>query len=152
MSQLSNPESRQENNPCFVPGAQGLWSGTGDLGLVVEFSSSPGLFTLLLLLVWAESLNRLCVCVCVCVCVWPSQPFVCSVWLRDQCAHIYMCVTLGAQCTPVWLFVTPWTARLLCPSDFLGEKTGVGCRFLLHAVPLPGWKLTNFLISLPQLR
>ena len=34
----------------------------------------------------------------------------------------------------VRLFVTPWTvpARLLCPWDFPGKNTGVGCHFLLH--------------------
>ena len=33
------------------------------------------------------------------------------------------------------LFVTPWTVacqRLLCPWDFPGKNTGVGCHFLLH--------------------
>ena len=55
-------------------------------------------------------------CVCVCVCVWPSQPVcVLSVWLSDQCAHIYMCVTLCAQCAPVWLFETPWTIACQAP-------------------------------------
>ena len=33
-------------------------------------------------------------------------------------------------------FVTPWTvaARLLCPWDFLGKNTGVGCHFLLRGI------------------
>ena len=31
----------------------------------------------------------------------------------------------------VQLFATPWT-RLLCPWDFPGENTGVGCHFLLQ--------------------
>ena len=32
----------------------------------------------------------------------------------------------------VWLFMTPWTvapARLLCPWDFPGKNTGVGCHY-----------------------
>ena len=35
----------------------------------------------------------------------------------------------------VWLFETPWTVqptRLLCPWDFPGKNTGVGCHFLLQ--------------------
>ena len=35
----------------------------------------------------------------------------------------------------VQLFATPWTVgttRLLCPWDFPGKNTGVGCHFLLH--------------------
>ena len=31
----------------------------------------------------------------------------------------------------VWLFATPW---LLCPWDFLGKNTGVGCHFLLQGI------------------
>ena len=36
----------------------------------------------------------------------------------------------------VWLFVTPWTVahRLLCPWDFPGKNTGVGCHFLLQGI------------------
>ena len=37
----------------------------------------------------------------------------------------------------VQLFVTPWTlacTRLLCPWDFLGKSTGVGCHFLLQGI------------------
>ena len=36
----------------------------------------------------------------------------------------------------VRLFVTPWTAahRLLCPWDFPGKDTGVGCHFLLQGI------------------
>ena len=37
----------------------------------------------------------------------------------------------------VRLFVTPWTVactRLLCPWDFLGKSTGVGCHFLLQGI------------------
>ena len=34
-------------------------------------------------------------------------------------------------------FVTPWSlqpARLLCPQDFQGKNTGVGCHFLLQGI------------------
>ena len=36
----------------------------------------------------------------------------------------------------VQLFVTPWTVatRLLCPWDFPGKNTGVGCHFLLQCM------------------
>ena len=40
-------------------------------------------------------------------------------------------------------FVTPWTVactRLLCPWDFLGKSTGVGCHFLLQGEDLE-WEL-----------
>ena len=54
--------------------------------------------------------NYLCVCVCVCVCYVKSL-------------------------SRVWLFVTPWTvARLLCPWDFPGKNTGVGCHFCLQGI------------------
>ena len=38
----------------------------------------------------------------------------------------------------VQLFTAPWTvpARLLCPWDFPGENTGIGCHFLLHVISL----------------
>ena len=39
--------------------------------------------------------------------------------------------------------VTPWTVactRLLCPGDFLGQSTGVGCHFLLQGEDLE-WEL-----------
>ena len=40
------------------------------------------------------------------------------------------------QLTCIQLFVTPWTVarRLLCPWDFPGKNTGVGCHFLLQGV------------------
>ena len=37
----------------------------------------------------------------------------------------------------VWLFVTPWTTqptRLLCPWNFLGKNTEVGCHSLLQGI------------------
>ena len=34
----------------------------------------------------------------------------------------------------VQLFATLWTTRLLCPWDFLGKNTGVGCHLLLYGI------------------
>ena len=34
----------------------------------------------------------------------------------------------------VWLFVTLWTSKLLCPWDSPGKNTGVGCHFLLQGI------------------
>ena len=34
----------------------------------------------------------------------------------------------------VQLLVTPWTVRLLCPRDFIGENTGVGSHSLLQGI------------------
>ena len=38
------------------------------------------------------------------------------------------------SCVP--LFATPWTARLLCPQDFPGRNTEVGCHSLLQGLNL----------------
>ena len=45
---------------------------------------------------------------------------------------------LSELLSPVWLFgdpmdCKPWD-RLLCPWDFPGKNTGVGCHFLLHGI------------------
>ena len=50
-----------------------------------------------------------CVCVCVCACI-----------------HAQSCLTLQ----PHGL----WLARLLCPWDFPGKNTGVGCHFLFQGM------------------
>ena len=44
---------------------------------------------------------------------------------------------LFSHLSPVRLFCDPqglWPARLLCPWDFLGKHTGVGCHFLLQGI------------------
>ena len=43
---------------------------------------------------------------------------------------------LCVQLSRVQRFATPWTvaARLLCPWDFPGRNTGVGCHFLLQGI------------------
>ena len=47
--------------------------------------------------------------------------------------YIYMHAQLLNQ---VGFFVTPWTiaTRLLCPEDFPGKNTEVGCHFLLQRI------------------
>ena len=45
----------------------------------------------------------------------------------------------GKLLSPAQLFVAPWTVactKLLCPWDFLGKNTGVGCRVLLQGISL----------------
>ena len=34
----------------------------------------------------------------------------------------------------VWLFATPWPAKLLCPWNFPGKNSGVGCHFLFQGI------------------
>ena len=45
-----------------------------------------------------------------------------------RCVHVQL---LSAR-----LFATPWTVatRFLCPWDFPGKNTGVGCHFLLQGI------------------
>ena len=47
---------------------------------------------------------------------------------------VHLCAVCSQLLSCVWLFATPWTEapRLLCPWDFPGKNTGVGCHFLLH--------------------
>ena len=46
---------------------------------------------------------------------------------------MYVCVCARTRAlSHVQLFVTPRTTRLLCPQDFPGENTGMGCHFLLQ--------------------
>ena len=50
-----------------------------------------------------------------------------------------MCVCVLSCFSRVQLFVTPWAARLLCPWDFPGKNTGVGCHFLIQGIfPIQG--------------
>ena len=42
-----------------------------------------------------------------------------------------------------WLFATPWIVacpKLLCPWDFQGKSTGVGCHFLLQGISQPRYR------------
>ena len=56
-----------------------------------------------------------------------SISFVLNKWLEMVC-----CAVLNL----IWLFETPWRAapRLLCPWDFPGKNTGVGCHSLLQGI------------------
>ena len=51
--------------------------------------------------------------------------------MRLACLSLCVCVQLRGH---VWLFVTPWTARLLCSWDSPGKNTGVGCPFPLQGI------------------
>ena len=46
----------------------------------------------------------------------------------------------------VRLFATPWTAayRLLCPWDFPGKSTGVGCHCLFHHVDIDSFNSVSY--------
>ena len=59
---------------------------------------------------------------------------------EPRCAQPLFCCVPLLSC--VQLFVTPWTVAHpapICPWDFLGKKTGVGCHFLLSGnLPDPG--------------
>ena len=67
-----------------------------------------------------------------------------SSWQKTEIFIIkqtYMCAKMLSR---VWLFATLWLspARLLCPWDSPGKKTGVGCRVLLQGIfPTQGLKL-----------
>ena len=56
-------------------------------------------------------------------------------WLNDWVTELngtenyYVCAQL-LGC--IWLFVRLWPIRLLCPWDFPGKNTAVGCHFLLQ--------------------
>ena len=52
--------------------------------------------------------------------------------------------------SPVQLFVTPWTTRLLRPWDSPGRNTGVGCHFLLQEI-FPTQKLNKGLLHCRQI-
>ena len=51
------------------------------------------------------------------------------------CPHLSLLYVVGVL-SHVWFFVTPWSVhtRLLCPWDFPGNNTGVGCYFLLQGI------------------
>ena len=55
--------------------------------------------------------------------------------IRAVTASSEMCVRVQSL-NIVWLFATLWTesTRLLCPRDFPGKNTGVGCHFLLQGI------------------
>ena len=63
--------------------------------------------------------------------------FGCSFFYRTKSKvkkMVCVCVVCVLNC--VWFFGTPWTVAcsLLCPWDFPGKSTGVGCYFLLQGI------------------
>ena len=56
-----------------------------------------------------------------------STPFPREQWFPGLCVH---------PCSVISNSANPWTvlARLLCPCNFPGKNTGVGCHFLLQGV------------------
>ena len=86
-----------------------------------DFSWSP-----ILRETWPPALERIlqnyyylsCVCVCVCVCVRAHA---------HTYTHTHTHSVVSDSLQPSGLQPT----RLLCPWDFLGKNTGVGCHFLL---------------------
>ena len=60
------------------------------------------------------------------------------------------CVHSASVLSHVWLSVTPWTARLLCPWDSPGNNTGVSCHFLFQGIFLTQGSNPNLLCLLHQ--
>ena len=59
--------------------------------------------------------------------------------LNTALFHLFSCSVVSDS------FVTPWAVppRLLCPWNFPGKNTGVGCHFLLQGFfPPQGWNLS----------
>ena len=53
----------------------------------------------------------------------------------DGLTTFLVCTCACLSCfSHVLLFVTLWTARLLCPWDSVGKDTGVGCHALLQGI------------------
>ena len=66
--------------------------------------------------------SRVCVCVCVCVCVYVC---VCVCVCACMRGHAHWCLTF---CDSM-----DWNPpRFLCPCNFPGKNTGVGCPFVLQ--------------------
>ena len=63
-----------------------------------------------------------------------------------------MQVSKQSRFSRVQLFATPWTVarQLLCPWDFAGKKTGVGCHFLLLQGIFPTQGSLLCLLNLPH--
>ena len=71
--------------------------------------------------------------------------------------YYFLHVCVLSQFSRVQLCVTPWTiaTRFLCPWDFPGKNTGVGCHFLLQGIfPTQGsnsyllhWQVGSLLLS-----
>ena len=69
----------------------------------------------------------------------PPEDWAVPTWRNLPEAGKPSCSSVHAQSlSRVWLFATPWTVahQLLCPWDFPGKNTGVGCYFLPQG---PSW-------------
>ena len=92
----------------------------------------------------------LCVCVCVCVCVCLCV---------SVCVCLYLCVISCSVMSDSLQLHGREPTRLLCPWDFPGKNTGLGCHFLLQGIfPIQGlnpyllcllyWQADSLLLSL----
>ena len=57
-----------------------------------------------------------------------------SVYMWKFSVHILLKPGVGLGAKSSLTFVTPWTAKLLCPWDSPGKNTGVGHHFLLQGI------------------
>ena len=55
---------------------------------------------------------------------------------ESVCTYVYVCAKLLQSC-PTLCGPMDCTSRLLCPQDFPGESSGVGCHALLQGIFLP---------------
>ena len=76
-----------------------------------------------------------------------SIKFLRSIHVVVYISTIFLCMKVKVKSLSyVCLFETLWAialypTRLLCPWDFPGKNTGVGCHFLLQSLPDPGIEL-----------
>ena len=77
---------------------------------------------------------------------WPTEFTSCCYLLIWNGAHFKMVLVCMLNLSGVSDSFWPWgllPARLLCPWDFPGKYTGVGCHFLLQGIFLTqGWNLS----------
>ena len=78
---------------------------------------------------------------------WPSiyithEPESLPCTIEQYCKPTLCCVLKHSAMSDSLQTHELWPARLLCPSSFPGNNTGVGCHFLLQEIFLiQGWKL-----------
>ena len=75
---------------------------------------------------------------------WPPSGSWTTEGQDSQFATDYACVL-----SHVWLFATPWTARIFCTWNFPGKNTGMGFHFLLQGIfPTQGLNLSLRFLAL----
>ena len=125
--------------PC---GPGGCW-GRPDLGS--HSSEMPVAQDFLLLKLLGHARAKGSMAAQLCVVVWGVLPraypgvcfFIPPVILWSVFAALFLiCCCCCAVLSHVRLFVTPWTvhAKFICPWDFPGKNTGVGCHSLLQGI------------------